>query len=245
MNGSRIVGTALLSACFSLSFVATATATAPADSEIFVVQGLPGESVDVSVDGGKSIELAAGMVSERILLEPGEHVLSFAAADESWMLGVDVDLGAGDSTDVVIHRPASPEGDPVVTTFVNPQEPVTSDRGRVQVAHTATVPPADIVVDGDVIFANVANGEFASAEVPAGVHDVSIVPTDETGPALLGPLPLEVEPGTLTRVYAIGQPEGNSMDVVVASLPLATNGSQAPEKVDTGSGAGIRLGAAQ
>lgn len=232
---SRIVSVGILSAFFLLPAVGSASSAAPADSQVFMVQGLPGESVSVSVDGGTERELAAGTVSDGVTLASGEHVLSFTGKDTAWRMDVDVDLRAGGSTDVVIHRPASPDGDPIVTTFENPRAPVTSDRGRVQVAHTATVPPADIVVDGDVVFANVANGEFATAEVPAGVHDVSIVPTGQTGPALLGPVDLEVEPATLTRVYAIGQPEGNSMNVVVATLPLSTNGSQAPEQVNTGS----------
>ncbi len=232
---ARIVSMAILSAFFLLPAMASASSAAPADSQVFLVQGLPGEIVSVSVDGGTQRELAAGTVSDGLSLASGEHVLTFTGADPAWRMDVDVELRPGDSTDIVIHRPASPGGDPIVTTFHNPQAPVTSDRGRLQVAHTATVPPADILVDGDVVFANVANGEFARAEVPAGAHDVSIVPTGQTGPALLGPLDLQVEPATLTRVYAIGQPEGNSMDVVVATLPLSTNGSQAPDIVNTGS----------
>lgn len=240
-KASRIVCAAILSGFLSLPLAGQPAAAAPGESEIFLVQGLHGESVEVAVDGGATLDLAAGTVSDGVALRAGEHVLTFTGGDDAWTMAVDVDLGTASSTDVVIHRPATPGGDPVVTTFENPQVRVTRDRARVQVAHTATVPPADILLDGDVIFANVANGEFASAEVPAGEHDVSIVPTGEAGPALLGPLDLEVEPATLTRVYAIGQPESNSMDVVVASLPLSTNGSRAPDKVNAGS-AGLASG---
>lgn len=232
---SRIVGIGILSVFLGLSTVGAGMAAAPEESEVFVVQALPGEDVDVSVDGGAPFTLDARTVSDRLDLPPGDHVLTFTSDDDAWTMDVALDLGGAESTDVVIHRPASPDGDPVVTTYRNPLSPIAGDRGRVQVAHTATVPPADVLVDGDVVFANIANGEFARADVPAGVHDVAIVPTGELEPALLGPLPLEVEAATLTRVYAVGQPEQNSMAVVVASLPLPTSGSPPPDEVNTGS----------
>ena len=100
------------------------------------------------------------------------------------------------------------------------------------------VPPADILVDGNVVFANIANGEFASADVPAGDLNVSVVPTGKSSPVLLGPLTLTVEPAVLTRVFAVGEPSNGSMNVIVQQLPLRTKGSGAPTALPLG-GAGL------
>jgi hypothetical protein len=96
-------------------------------------------------------------------------------------------------------------------------------------------------VDGALAFANIANGEFVDAEVPTGQHEAEIVPTGRGGPALLGPLPVEVTPRTLTSVYAVGRPEDNSMDVIVHLLPLSQRGSPSPDDIETGS-AGLVAG---
>lgn len=142
---------------------------------------------------------------------------------------------------MVLHRPANVGGDPTITVYRNPTAPVPRGKGRVMVAHTATVPPADIEVDGQIVFANVANGEFATAEVPVGSHQVSIVPTGQRRPVLLGPIELAAEPATLTQVFAVGRPQSGSMDVIVQTHRLATRGSPAPEQVNTGS-AGLVAG---
>jgi hypothetical protein len=138
------------------------------------------------------------------------------------------------SSDVVLHWPADVTKKPVVTVFGNDLAPVSTDKGRLTVAHTAVVPPADIRVDNKVLFANIANGEFVSAEVPGGTYSVKVVPTGETN-ALLGPVDLPVKAGVLTRVFAIGQPSNGSMDAIVQVLPLGKSGSATPGSVDAGS----------
>ena len=96
------------------------------------------------------------------------------------------------------------------------------------------VPPADILADGTVLFSNIANGEFVTAEVPAETYNVAVVPTGQKTDPLLGPLDLPVEAGQLTRVFAIGEPENGSMDAVVQVLPVGKAGSPAPDSVDAG-----------
>jgi len=209
---------------------------------VFVVHALPETPVSVQVDGAQErSDVQPGTILGPLRLAPGSHIVTVTGADPAWTLDAEVTVRAGRSADVVLHRPANVGGEPTVTTYRNPLAPVAGGKGRVMVAHTATVPPADIEVDGRVVFANIANGEFATAEVPAGSHQVSIVPTGLRRPVLLGPIELAAEPATLTQVFAVGRPQSGSMDVIVQTQPLDTRGSTAPEKVNTGS-AGLVAG---
>ena len=52
----------------------------------------------------------------------------------------------------MLHLPASVGGDAVVTAYPTPVEPIGPGKARVLVAHTATVAPADVQVDGKVVF---------------------------------------------------------------------------------------------
>ena len=71
---------------------------------------------------------------------------------------------------MVLHLPAEVGGDPVVHSYDAPTGAIGPDKARVVLAHTATVAPADVEVDGETVFTNIANGEFAEADVPAGTH---------------------------------------------------------------------------
>jgi hypothetical protein len=112
----------------------------------------------------------------------------------------------------------------------------------VLVAHTATVPPADVRVDGKVVFRNIANGEFAEADVPAGAHRVELLPTGETRQPILGPLDVNLSPRTVTMVYAVGSPSNGSMRVIAHASPVASDGTVEPRSITTGS-AGLAAGA--
>src|SRR6185312_17571271 len=118
---------------------------------------------------------------------------------------------AGGNSDLVLHLPTAAGDPPVVTKFDNDMTGVPSDKASVTVAHTAAVPPADIRVDGKVLFANVANGESLNLVVPAGSYSVDIVPAGESAPVVFGPVDLAVAGGTLTKVYAVGDPANKTM----------------------------------
>ncbi len=236
MNSSTLTSTA--AAAVLVSFVAipaSATGARHALSpteQVFVLQGVPHAAVDVSVDGKlvKSNISAKGIVGP-LMLTPGKHTVTFA--ETGWTVKSMVHISHA-SSDVVLHWPADVAKKPVVTVYGNDLAPVASDKGRLTVAHTAVVPPADILVDNKVLFANIANGQFVTAEVPGGTYKVVVAPTGETKP-LLGPVNLPVKAGALTRVFAIGKPSNGSMDAIVQVLPLGSAGSSAPGSVDAGS----------
>ncbi|MBA2531502.1 MAG: DUF4397 domain-containing protein [Nocardioidaceae bacterium] len=226
---------ALLAAGLSLPGT-PALGKAPATGSVYVIQALPDAAISVAVDGKQqTADAAVKTILGPYDLSPGKHTLTLTSNEPSWTMKSVVTVEAGKSKDVVLHRPASASGDPVITVYPNPMAPVNADEGRVMVAHTAVVPPADITVNGEVFFANIANGEFLTADVPGGTYEVAIVPTGTSDDPVLGPLDLEVESSTLTQVFAIGQPQGGGMDVIVHKLPLQKAGSGAPTVINTGS----------
>ena len=147
-----------------------------------------------------------------------------------------VNAGAGSSSDLVLHLTSAAGDPPVVTQFPNDLTGVPSDKASLTVAHTAAVPPADIRVDGKVLFANVANGESLNLVVPVGSYQVDIVPAGESSPVVFGPVALAVQGGSLNRVYAVGDPAAATMNVAVHVLKVPESGSPAPTMVDTGTG---------
>lgn len=224
------------SARSGLSAAPTGVQAVKGTGKVYVIHALTGQPVSVSIDGEVDSErVPSGDVLGPLSIAPGRHTVTVEGANPSWSMEAAVTIKPGGSVDVVLHRPATVQGPPTVTVYRNPTQPVPAGKGRVMVAHTATVPPADIQVNGKVLFANVANGEFATADVPAGTHEVAILPTGREEPVLLGPLDLAAESATLTQVFAVGRPANGSMDVVVHTLPVPVRGSNAPDMVNTGS----------
>lgn len=223
--------------------VAAGTQVAPGTASVYVVQGLPGEQVEVSVDGRSlAKDAGGGAVLGPFDVAPGEHDLEFTT-DSGEQVSSTVDVASGTSSDLVLHVPNQKGAEPLVTVFDNDLSPITEGKARLAVAHTAAVGPADIRVDGKVLFANVANGEGLSLVVPGGTYEVQIVPTGQNGPSVLGPAPLSVEADALNRVYAIGNPTAKTMTVAAHLVPLETTGTAEPGMVDTGTGGqAYRLG---
>ena len=105
------------------------------------------------------------------------------------------------------------------------------------IAHTATVAPADVRVDGQVVFRDIANGEYATADVAAG--DAQCGPAAGralTQDPILGPLDVDLQEGTVTMVYAVGNPRDHSMNVIAHTARVGSNGAVVPASIDTGAG---------
>jgi hypothetical protein len=219
------------------------TSYAADDASIYVVQGLPGRVLDVAVDGKK---VASGVRTAAIAgpysVKAGSRKIRFSD-DGEVVLERTFSVPARSSWDVVVHLPENSADDPAVTVFRNDVTSVPRGKASLVVAHTATVPPADIRVNGDVLFENIGNGESLTLTVPVATYEVAIVPTGETGPVVLGPLELTVRGGAVNRVFAIGDPGKKTMNVAVHVIPTASSGSGRPSDVNTGFGgqSGTRL----
>jgi Domain of unknown function (DUF4397) len=209
---------------------------AKASGQLAFVQAVPGTVLTVSVDGREiETDVVGGTVVGPIDVPAGKREVVFA--DEAGTIArVTVSVRAGATSDVVVHRPAEVGGDPLVTVYPTPDDPIGRGKARVLLAHTATTAPADVEVDGVVVFTNIANGEYAEADVPAGSHQVSLLPSGvEGGDPILGPIDVDLKAGTLTAVYAVGNPRNRSMNVIVRETVLREDGSTSLQGLDTGS----------
>lgn len=240
MQTRKIIGALVLGVGVATGVTAAPAATAvsasPQTGELFVIQGLLGTTLDITVDGSSVADNAAAKdVVGPVTLPPGDHTLNATGAGGTATASFTVK--AGESLDVVVHRQVDPTKPPLVTSFPNDLSPVGAGKGRVSVTHTAAVGPADIRVDGKVAFANVANGESLNLVVPATSYSVDIVPTATTGPVVFGPATLPVKETALTRVFAIGVAADRTMDAVIQVLPLPQRGSSVPPSaVQAGTG---------
>jgi hypothetical protein len=211
-------------------------AAATGTGDVYVVHGIADATADVLVDGDNVAPAAAPKtVVGPLQLSPGEHVVTFRDSTQT-LVSARFTVKAGTSVDVVAHRTADASRQPVVTVFVNDTSPVRAGMVRLVVSHVAVAPPADIRVDGDPLFRNVASGESLTLDLPAKTSTIDVVPTLTGGPAILQPVMVELKPGTLTRVFAIGDATAGTTDAVVQVLPVQVTGSQRPTRVQTGDG---------
>jgi Domain of unknown function (DUF4397) len=234
------LGVGVLSLVATLGLPATA---APPSGELQVVQATPGVSVSIAIDGKRVRSgVGVGSVVGPYKLSPGTHEVRFLGGSGTPVTRTSVKVRSGASSDVVLHRPASLRGDAVVNVYSTPRAAIGPGKARVLIAHTATVAPADVRVDGKRIFTNIANGEFATADVPAGQHRVALLATGEDTEPILGPIDVTLQPRTVTMVYAVGTPKNGSMRVIAHAAQLTADGTVKPATIKTGS-AGLARGA--
>ena len=194
------------------------------EASVYVVQGLPGRSVDVTVDGK---QVATGVKTAAVVgpfkVRPGSRKVTFSDGGTE-LLSRSFKVGARSSWDVVVHLPAGGSTDPTVTVFRNDTSSVPRGKAELVVAHTATVPAADVRVNGKVLFSDIANGQSLDLTVPVATYKVAITPTGKSSPVYLGPVSLTVKGGAVNRVYALGDPDNNTMNVAVHVLAAARRG---------------------
>jgi hypothetical protein len=236
----RAVAVSVGAALGLVGAVAPVGATAgsgPTIGRLVLVQAVPEASLDVAIDG-QTVDRASktGAILGPYSVSPGQHRVAFTdvGAGGARLVSV-VDVPAGSSRDVVVHLPAQVGGSPVVNSYRTPLAPIAPGKARVLIAHTATVAPADVRVDGTVVFQDIANGEYATADLAVGSHTVALLPAGQAGPPILGPLQLGLAPGTVTMVYAVGNPRTRSMNVILHKVALSSNGAATPASIDTGS----------
>ena len=226
----------LAATTLALAGTAVVPSFAADNGEIYVVQGLPGQTIDVAIDGksvAKSVKTAALVGPFEV---PGGKRSVTISADGKKLIERKVTIKAKTSSDVVVHLPAQGTGAATITAYRNDAWSVPKDKAALTVSHTAAVPAADVRVNGKVLFEDISNGESLSLVVPVASYKVGIVPTGKEKPFYFGPVELTVKGGALNRVYAIGDPSKKTMNVAVHVLPASSMGSSKPSKVDTGTG---------
>jgi hypothetical protein len=229
------LATAVLVGCAGTPAYADVGSVGPS-GRLVIVQAVPRDALDVTIDGHSlSSDSAVGAVLGPVTVAAGRHRVGFTDASGNVRLTSMVEVAPGSSSDVVVHLPASVGGAPVVNAYRTPRAPIAPGKARVLIAHTATVAPADVRVDGKVVFHDIANGEYATADLAQGEHTVALLPAGLTTNPILGPLHVDLKAGTVTMVYAVGNPRDESMNVISHTAVLSSNGAAVPETIDTGS----------
>jgi hypothetical protein len=233
----RVAATAGALVLGGLAFLTAVPASAASGSgTAYVLQGLPGVTADVSVDGRSvATGVSATTVVGPLRLPAGRHVVALSSRGTR-LVSASVSISAGASIDVLGYWAAEAPTMPRIAVLPDDLSAVPAGKTRLVVTHGIAGPPADIRVNGKVLFRSVANGESLSVVVPAGTYRVAAVAT-LGGRTLLPEATLPVKAGTLTRAVAIGAPD-SAPDVLVHVLPIPgpTSGDRMPSHVRTGGG---------
>lgn len=242
MGGSRarwLTATLLgLLVAVTMSALSVSPASAaPGPGTGYIVNAIAGTTAQLVLDESVlPASVAPGSVVGPMSLAAGQHVLELRSGSAT-VVSARFSIDPGENLDVVAHRAADADGTPLITVFRNDLSPVGPGKTRLVVSHVAVAPPADIRVNGTPYFRNVANAESLSVVVPAGSYLLDVFPTTGSTKAILAPARVTLTPGTLTRVFAYGNPDKNiSPDGIVQVIKVPVVGAGAPRSVHTGDG---------
>lgn len=231
----RVISTAVAAVAAGAVVLAAAPASAAQNATVYVVHGIPGQPVDVYVNGEKTLpDFQPSKVAGPLDLAPGAYDIALTTPGgdpASPLLKVDgAQVPDGANLSLVAHLSA--DGKPALTPFVNDTGKVAAGKSRLVVRHTAAAPAVDVRAGGTPVFENLTNPKEAKGEVGAGTVEADVVLTG-TDDVVLGPTNLELAEGTSTIVYAIGSAQDKTLAVTSQVL---TGLHSAPGGVPAGSG---------
>ncbi|WP_433717500.1 DUF4397 domain-containing protein [Actinoplanes sp. CA-051413] len=228
------VGAATLIAFGGLGAL-TATPAFAATSQVSVVHGIPGQNVDVYVNGKKTLpDFAPGKVAGPLSLEEGSYDIALTKPGDDISKALlkvdDAEIPGGANISLVAHL--SEDGEPALTPFANDVKKVAAGQARIIVRHTAAAPAVDVRAGGKPVFEDLTNPKEAKADLPAGSVEADVVLAG-TDTVAIGPADLNLKEGTATIVYAVGSAEDKTLDLVTQTI---TGLHSAPGGVPSGSG---------
>jgi hypothetical protein len=223
----RITQFRRLAAAGALSLVAagglTVLSASPAfaaTSQVSVVHGIPGQPVDVYVNGDRTLEnFQPGDVAGPLSLEEGDYDLALTRPGEEVGQAIltvnDAAIPGGANVSLVAHLNA--QGEPTLTPFANDVSKLDAGQARLIVRHTAAAPAVDVRAGGDPVFEDLTNPKEAKADLPAASVSADVVLAG-SDTVVLGPTDLNLREGTATIVYAIGSAENDTLDIVAQTI---------------------------
>ncbi|WP_127503982.1 DUF4397 domain-containing protein [Actinoplanes solisilvae] len=229
------VGTASLLALGAAGAFAAGPAFAKANSKVSVVHGIPGQPVDVYVNGEKTVPgFQPGKVAGPLSLPGGEYDIALTKPGDalgSALLTVENAEVPGDANiSLVAHLDEG--GKPVLTPFVNDTSKLDPGQARLIVRHTAAAPAVDVRAGGQPVFEDVTNPKEGKADLDAGSVSADVVLAG-TQTRVLGPAEVNLREGAATIVYATGSAEDKTLALVTQTI---TGLHSAPGGVPSGDG---------
>lgn len=217
------VAAAGLAALVGAAVASAAPAAAQATSTVFIVHGIPGQPVDVYVNGQKTLaNFQPATVAGPISLAAGSYTVALTRPGEPVSNAIvtvnNAQIPAGQNLSIVAHLSAT--GQPTLSAFVNDTSPVRPGDARVTARHVAAAPAVDIRANGQVVFPNLTNPNEAKASVGSGTVRADVVLAG-TRTVVLGPSSLTAAPATNTIVYVIGSASDKTLAFLVQTLTLS------------------------
>jgi len=167
-------------------------------------------NVDVYVDGDAVLEdVPYRSVSDYMELETGTYeVMITAAGDQDTVVFDDeLEVPEGDFTVAALGEIAE-ENQPFAPVVLEDDLSDPGEMARVRLVHASPDAPAvDVTVheSGDALFEDVAFGEAAAAEVPAGSYTLEVRPATENNDGdVVATFDVELMAGTVYSAFAVG-----------------------------------------
>jgi hypothetical protein len=235
MRTRSAVGAAGLTLALAAALpVTAASAATPGNASLSVLHGVPGLTVDVWVNGERTLDdFTPGTLAGPLDLPPGTYTVAITASDaadaSAPAIGpVDLPLAADRSYTAVAHLDAA--GAPTATLFTNDTSTVAAGQGRLTVRHVAAAPAVDVLAGGSAVISNLANPQEKVLTIPAGTVSAAVAATGTTTP-VIGPADVAVAEGANTIVYAWGSLEAGNLQLATQSI---TGLHSAPAGVPSG-----------
>lgn len=207
---------------------------AASEAEFFIVQGLPGKDLDVAIDGVSKVpDVKTGAVAGPFKVQPGKRMVTFSEDGKTFPSRT-ISVSAGSKADVVVGLPLSSSGAPRVTVYKYNDVAVPKSKALLTVANTSTASHIAIRLDNQTTFSKIPNGRFEQQLVPAGTHQMSIVPRGQANPN--GPIPVSINGAAMNRMYVVGDTKANTTMVAKHDVTATSTGSERPGEINTGTG---------
>lgn len=193
--------------------VAPAHAISATSSDVYVVHGIPGLTVDVYVNDALTLEdFTFGSVAGPLDLAQGDYKIQvFAANDDPATATPAIDVPAASvpaNQSVSLIAQYTAAGAPTLGVFVNDISTIPAGQGRLTVRHAAEAGAVAIVANDAIAFDNVENGAQASVLLPAGGITAGVAAAGTTSPLVIPAsgtaAPVTIVEGTNLIVYAVG-----------------------------------------
>ena len=217
---TRILAGTVAGLAVVLSGAVPATA-AEGDAQLSVLHGVPGLTVDVWVNGERTLDnFEPGALAGPLMLKPGTYSVAITAADaadaSAPAIGpVDLPLAANMSYTAVAHLNAA--GAPTATLFTNDISRTAAGEGRLTVRHTAAAPAVDILAGGTAVISGLSNPQEKVLNLAAGTVPAAVAAAGTTTP-VVGPTDVAVKEGVSTIVYAWGSLEAGNLALAVQTI---------------------------
>jgi hypothetical protein len=227
-----------LAAAGTIILAGTALTAAPAhaadDAKLSVLHAVPGLTVDVYVDGKRTLDnFKPGMMAGPLELAAGTYSVAITASDakddsDPAIGPVDLKLSAGGNYTAVAHLEEG--GDPTATLYDNDTSKTDAGQGRLTVRHVAAAPAVDVLAGGDAVISDLSNPDEKVLDLDAGTVSASVAAAGTTK-ALIGPADVAVKEGVNTIVYAWGSLDDDNLELAVQTISGLHSG---PDGVNAG-----------